>query len=178
MTFCVWRKSKKPISLLITPNNHWPRSMQLLWRTRLLCLYEEHRFWYKCPLSAFPPGNNKIVIAVYFYHLCVGKVMTSAGGSGRKKKNPIPPGQGNLKKESSGRGGTFKGAILLEEKSAQKTNIEYILKVEIYQFAFVATMSVNHRQKIGTEQQVTGCLLLVPSNCDHGIREHRFLTKI
>jgi len=89
-------------------------------KNRLLGLYEEHIEWYKCPLSAFPPGNNSIVIAVYFHHVYVGKEMTSAGDSGRKRKNPIPSGQGNLKKEGSGRGGTFKGATLLEEKNTQK----------------------------------------------------------
>lgn len=37
--------------------------------------------------------------------------------SGRKRKNPTPPEQGNLKKERSRRGGTFKAATLVEEKA-------------------------------------------------------------
>jgi len=37
-------------------------------------------------------------------------------------------------------------------------------------------MSV-HRQIIGTEQQVTSCLLLMASNCGYGIGEHQLLTK-
>lgn len=88
----------------------------MLKRTRLSYVYEVHRVWHKCPLSAFSPESNNIVVVVYFCRLYVGKDMTSAGDSGTKRKNPNLPQKWNLEKESSGRPGTFIGAILVEEK--------------------------------------------------------------
>lgn len=69
--------------------------MQLLRRTRALCLYEEQFGRSVC----YQHYSLEIVgLAVYFCHLYVGKEMFSAGKS--RKRGKMSPGQGNLKKKS------------------------------------------------------------------------------